>query len=139
LRSEVVSVMSCSNWCERRSEAGSATVELVVVLPAVMVVILLAVQVVLWSQAAGLVQEAAAVGAETSAGLGGSTGSGRSAAIAYLADHGLSKGATVTASRTSDGVAEISVVAVPTEILPIGSVHVSASRSEPVQGFRESG
>ena len=134
-----MSAVKASHSSKRRSETGSATVELVLVLPAVMLVILLAIQVVLWSQAAGLVQEAAAVGAETSAGLGGSTGSGESAALAYLADHGLSKGATVTASRTSDGVAEISVVAVPTEILPIGSVRVSASRSEPVQGFRESG
>jgi Flp pilus assembly protein TadG len=134
-----MSRMKSSRRCQRRSETGNATVELVVVLPATMLVILLAVQVVLWSQAAGLVQEAAAVGAETSAGLGGSSASGESAALGYLADHGLSKGATVTASRTSDGVAEVRVVAVPTEILPFGSVHVSASRSEPVQGFRESG
>ena len=108
-------------------------------LPAAMLVILLVVQAVLWSQAAGLVQEAAAVGAEAAAGLGGSTASGKSAAVAYLADHGLSKGVQVTAIRTAAGVAEVRVVAVPTEIVPMGSFRVSASRAEPVQGFRESG
>ena len=121
------------------TERGNTTVQLVIVFPAMMLVILLAIQAVMWSQATGLVQEAAAVGAEVSAGAGGSLASGERAAVSYLADHGLSTGVSVDGSRSAEGVVSIDVAAVPTEILGFGSPRVSASRSEPVQSFRESG
>lgn len=63
----------------RRAEAGSSTVEAVIMVPAAMVVILVAVQVCLWAVAAETVQSIAGRAAGVAAGVGGTVTAGQQA------------------------------------------------------------
>lgn len=62
-------------------ETGSATVEMVIVIPVFMVVILVAVQLCLWVLADEAVQQVASRSATVAAGLGGTVASGQEAGL----------------------------------------------------------
>lgn len=121
-------------------EQGSATVEAVIVVPALMLAILLALQVALWALAAEAVQQVAEHAAVAASGLGGTPAVGASAARSDL--RGLAGRVvvdpTVAVVQVGSGAVEVKVSARVETILPWLRPSVRAARTATVQQFRAS-
>lgn len=124
-----------------RIERGSGTVEMVIVLPALMILLLLVVQYALWAHANALVQSAAAEGDQAARAVGGTPAAGVVAAQGFLRATGakLVVGPTVTANVQAGGMARVDVSAQVETILPGIHIGVSATSIGPIQEFRSSG
>jgi Flp pilus assembly protein TadG len=88
----------------RRSDRGSATIELLILLPALFAVMFIGVQAALYHHARQVAIAAAQEGARTAAGQHGSEAAGTTAATTFVADAGgddVLAGATVSASRSA--------------------------------------
>ena len=88
----------------RRSDRGSATIELLILLPALFAVMFIGVQAALYHHARQVAIAAAQEGARTAAGEHGSETAATAAATTFVADAGgddVLAGATVTASRSA--------------------------------------
>jgi Flp pilus assembly protein TadG len=88
----------------RRSERGSATIELLILLPALFAVMFIGVQAALYHHARQVAIAAAQEGARTAAGEHGSEAAGTTAATTFVADAGgddVLAGAAVSASRSA--------------------------------------
>lgn len=119
-------------------EAGSATVEAVLVVPVLMVVILAAVQLGLWALAQQAVQQAASRAAVAAAGLGASTTDGTEAGQQDLQTVAgrLVPTSTLTVRRVGTGTVVAVVTGTATSILPWFHPAVTAERRATVQRFR---
>ncbi len=122
-------------------ELGSATAELVVILPALFIVLTLLVQVIFWALASHAVQSAAETGGEVARAVGGTGPAGVAAAQSQVdaTAGGMLHGVIVTSQELVGGQEQISVFGYVTSLLPGVSLHVSASSIGPTQGFRGSG
>ena len=88
----------------RRSDRGSATIELVILLPALFAVMFIGVQAALYHHAREVAIAAAQEGARAAAGEGGSEAAGTTAATSFVADAGgddVLAEATVSTSRSA--------------------------------------
>jgi Flp pilus assembly protein TadG len=88
----------------RRSDRGSATIELLILLPALFAVMFIGVQAALYHHARQVAIAAAQEGARTAAGEHGSEAAGTTAATTFVRDAGgddVLAGATVSASRSA--------------------------------------
>lgn len=88
----------------RRSERGSATIELLILLPALFAVMFIGVQAALYHHARQVAIAAAQEGARTAAGEHGSEAAGTTAATTFVRDAGgddVLAGATVSVSRSA--------------------------------------
>lgn len=122
-------------------DAGSATPEIVIVLPALMLLLLLGVQLALWGLAAHALDDAVAQGG---AALRTNGSSARGATGLVLGElHAIAGGlvlhpVTTTATLPGGTVALSATGTVPSILLGI-SLRVSATSTGPVQRFRASG
>lgn len=118
--------------------AGSTTVEIAIILPALMVVVLVAVQLCLWAFADEAVQSVASHAAVVSAGLGGTVESGRQAgqsAAAQLVGPVVTD-PTVAVVPLAGGQVQATATGSVESILPWWHLTVNAVRTSVVQKFR---
>ncbi len=122
----------------RSDQAGSAALEMVVVLPVAMLLVLVAVQACLWAHAQALVQAAAAEGDQAACGLHSSPAAGLARANAFLAVAGPSSVTAPVVQVTEPAVGEVQVRvdATAESVVPWLRLRVSAVRLGTVQLFR---
>jgi Flp pilus assembly protein TadG len=121
-------------------ELGSATVETVLLVPAMMLIFLVIIQFALWAHAAQVTQLAASEGDRVARSQGGGTVAGlaQAEAVTRAPNSGLAT-ATVNAEMMPGGLVRLTVSGSAVSIIPGLSLPVSAAQSGPVQEFRESG
>lgn len=120
-----------------RGEAGSSTVEMVILFPLIVILLLGGTQVAVWFYGRQVAQSAAQSGARAASSLGAASDSGRSAAEKFLAETGggLSEVA-IGEDATADQVTVTVRGKVPAVIpLPGFSPVVTASSTRPVEHF----
>lgn len=118
--------------------AGSTTVEIAVILPALMVAVLVAVQLCLWAFADEAVQSVASHAAVVAAGLGGTIESGHQAgqlAAAQLAGPVVAD-PRVAVVPLAGGQVQVTASGSVESILPWWHLTVNAVRTAVVQKFR---
>jgi Flp pilus assembly protein TadG len=114
-------------------ERGSATLETVIVYPALLVLIYGAIQAGLWFHARDICLAAAQEGARAGAAYNGSSATARAAAEAFLAEAGRGL-VTKTAVAVSRGVwVEVTVTAEGLSLVPGFPVTVSQAANLPVE------
>lgn len=132
---------SCRRSSRREaSNLGSATVEMVLLVPAMMLIFLVIIQFALWAHAAQVVQLAASEGDRVARSQGGGTAVGLAQADAVT--RGPNSGLTttaVTADMMPGNLVRITVSGSAVSIIPGLSLPVAATQSGPIQEFRESG
>jgi Flp pilus assembly protein TadG len=119
----------------RRSERGSATIELLILLPVLFAVMFLGMQAALYHHARTVAIAAAQEGARVAGGEEGSKASGAAAATSFVADAGgddVLADATVTVSRTAT-TATVVVKGVSLSVIPGWNPTVQQSASTPVE------
>lgn len=119
----------------RRSEAGSASLQLAVLLPVLFGVMFLGLQAALVYHARTVALAAAADGARAAAVEGGTTGDGAAAAADFLAQAGgtdVLEQTAVTAGR-SGGSATVTVTGNALTVLPGWHPHIAQTASLPVE------
>jgi Flp pilus assembly protein TadG len=119
----------------RRSDRGSATIELLILLPALFAVMFLGIQAALYHHARAVAIAAAQEGARAAAGEQGSEASGIKAAAAFLLDAGgddVLAGATVSVDRTVN-TAVVIVKGHSMSVLPGWNPVVQQRASMPVE------
>ncbi len=124
----------------RREQDGSAVVEAVILVPAIMILLLFVVQACLWAHAASVVQAAAQQGEQTASGLGGSTAAGEASARSFLASTGGGsvQAPSVHAQVFPGDMVAVQISASAESIIPGLHLEVSAVRTGPRQEFRVS-
>ncbi|WP_226901872.1 TadE/TadG family type IV pilus assembly protein [Phycicoccus mangrovi] len=116
-------------------ERGVATVQLVVLMPALFTLLFLGVQAAVLSHGRTVAIAAAQEGARAAAAQNGTTISGRAAATAFVAaagGDGVLKGVRVTALRTASS-ATITVTATTMSVVPGWTPRVTQSASAPTE------
>lgn len=115
--------------------------EVVIIVPVMMLLVLAAIQATLVVEANDVVQAAASVGSEVAAGFESSAPQGRAAASSYLSEHGrgLVSEPAIAIAESRSGSVTVEVTARAVGILSFMGLTVSATRSEPIQEYRESG
>lgn len=119
----------------RRSDRGSATIELLILLPALFAVMFLGMQAALYHHARTVAIAAAQEGARVAGGEEGSKASGAAAATSFVADAGgddVLADATITVSRTAT-TATVVVKGVSLSVIPGWNPTVLQSASTPVE------
>lgn len=119
----------------RRSEGGSATVELLILLPALFAVLFLGTQAALYHHARTVAIAAAQEGARAAAGEHGSEADGVAAATAFVADAGgddVLTGANIAVIR-SPTTATVTVTGFSLSVIPGWAPVVRQSASLPVE------
>ena len=121
----------------RDGEAGQATTEVVLVVPALLALIMLVVQFGLWYHAEHVVQAAAQEGVRAARMEDGTAAAGESRAGAFLAAAGstLVDNSSVSARRDGE-TATVEVTGTVTAVVPGLSLAVEASATIPVERFR---
>jgi Flp pilus assembly protein TadG len=124
----------------RSPDLGSATVEMVILVPAMMLIFLVIIQFALWAHAAQVTQLAASEGDRVARSQGGGTVAGlaQAEAVTREPDSGLAN-AAVNAEMLPGDLVRITVSGSAVSIIPGLSLPVSAAQSGPIQAFRESG
>jgi TadE-like protein len=122
---------------EHDPDAGSVTVEAVLLVPAMMLIFLVIIQFALWAHAAQVTQLAASDGDRVARSQFGGTTAGIAAAQS-VAGPGLAT-TQVSANLLSGDVIRISVSGSAISIIPGLSFPVSAAQAGPIQEFRQSG
>lgn len=118
----------------RDTEGGSATTELVVLMPVVLMVVLLAVQFGVWLHARQVVTAAAQEGLAAAQVLGGTAESGRLRAEAFLVEAGGVRAPVVESARTAT-IATVEVRAEVPAVLPGTRIPVRGQVEGPVERF----
>jgi Flp pilus assembly protein TadG len=119
----------------RRSERGSATIELLILLPALFAVMFVGMQAALYHHARTVAIAAAQEGARVAGGEEGSKAAGAAAATSFVVDAGgddVLAGATITVSRTAT-TATVVVKGVSLSVIPGWNPTVLQSASTPVE------
>ena len=120
---------------DRRGDRGSATIELLILLPALFAVMFLGMQAALYHHARTVAIAAAQEGARTAGGEHGSEASGHSAASAFVREAGgddVLLGPTVSVTRTAT-TATVTVTGFSLRVIPGWSPLVRQSASVPVE------
>jgi Flp pilus assembly protein TadG len=127
-------------WPRRAPNLGSATVETVLVVPAMMLIFFVIIQFALWAHAAQVTQLAASEGDRVARSQGGGSVAGiaQAEAVTREPDSGLANAAVIAEMLPGDLV-RITVSGSAVSIIPGLSLPVSAAQSGPIQEFRESG
>lgn len=123
------------NWS--RSESGAASLEGVVLIPAIMLIVLLGAQYAIWYQASSVVRTAASEGARTSSIEDKTAADGDQRTRAYVTRLGGRMVRDVQVDSTRDNeMARIAVRANSPSLLPGLSLRVGASSERPIERFR---
>jgi Flp pilus assembly protein TadG len=122
------------------SSAGSATVETVLLVPAMMLILLVVIQFALWAHAAQVTQLAASEGDRVARSQGGGTAAAAAQAevVTRQSDSDLTN-VSVDVDVMPGDVVRVTVSGSAVTIIPGLSLPVSAAQSGPIQEFRESG
>lgn len=119
----------------RRSDRGSATIELLILLPALFALMFLGMQAALYHHARTVAIAAAQEGARVAGGEEGSKAAGAAAAKTFVADAGgddVLADATITVSRSAT-TATVVVKGVSLSVIPGWNPTVLQSASTPVE------
>ena len=117
------------------SERGSASIQMVLLLPVLFTVMFLGMQAALFYHARSVAIAAAQEGARASSVEDGSGGAGAAAAASFVAAAGgddVLKGARVSSSRTAE-VATVTVTGTSLSVIPGWSPFVRQSATVPVE------
>lgn len=117
------------------SDRGSASIQMVLLLPVLFTVMFLGMQAALFYHARSVAIAAAQEGARASSAQDGSRGAGAAAAAAFVAAAGgddVLKGARVSSSRTAQ-VATVAVTGTSLSVIPGWSPFVRQSATVPVE------
>ncbi|WP_404388839.1 TadE/TadG family type IV pilus assembly protein [Humibacillus xanthopallidus] len=117
------------------SERGSASIQMVLLLPVLFTVMFLGMQAALFYHARSVAIAAAQEGARASSVEDGSRGAGAAAAASFVAEAGgddVLKGALVSSSRTAE-VATVTVTGTSLSVIPGWSPFVRQSATAPVE------
>jgi TadE-like protein len=119
---------------------GSATVEMVLLVPAMMIIFLVIIQFALWAHAAQVTQLAASEGDRVARSQGGGmvAGLAQAEALAREPNSGLTT-ADFNGDMLPGDLVRITVSGSAVSIIPGLSLPVSAAQSGPIQEFRQSG
>jgi Flp pilus assembly protein TadG len=117
-----------------RDEAGSATTEVVLLMPVVLMLVLLIVQFGLWLHARQVATAAAQEGLVAAQVETGTAAAGHARAVAFLAQTGGLRGTSVDASRDVT-TARVAVTGTTPAVLPGTALGVSAVAQGPVERF----
>ena len=118
-------------------DRGSASLEVVLIFPALILVVTLIIQFALWEQATHVATAAAQDGAQTARLEGSTAAAGQSRAESFLqqAAPRLIGAPTVTASRSAD-VATVAVTGTVAGLVPGLHLRVEGSASAVVERYR---
>jgi Flp pilus assembly protein TadG len=117
-----------------REQTGSATTELVLLMPVVLMLVLLVVQFGLWLHARQVATAAAQEGLVAAQVETGTAVAGHARAVAFLAQTGGLRGTRVDASRDVT-TARVAVTGTTPAVLPGTALGVSAVAQGPVERF----
>jgi Flp pilus assembly protein TadG len=117
-----------------REQTGSATTELVLLMPVVLMLVLLVVQFGLWLHARQVATAAAQEGLVAAQVETGTAAAGHARAVAFLAQTGGLRGTSVDASRDVT-TARVAVTGTTPAVLPGTALGVSAVAQGPVERF----
>ncbi len=125
----------------RRSDGGSSTPEIVVILPVLMLLVAFGVQFALWALASQAVSDAAARGDAALRATDGAASTARAAVQTELNSlaSGLVLRPIVSVSVLPDGGASLSVSGFVPSLIPDVRLGVSATSAGPEQRFRATG
>lgn len=130
-----ISVTDRGGVLARRRDHGSASIQLVVLMPALFSVMFLGMQGALFYHARTVAMAAAQEGARTAAGLTGTGPAGAQDAYSFIADAGgadVLEAPQITSSRSAI-TATVTVTGVSLSVIPGWSPIVSQSASVPVE------
>ena len=124
----------------RRSDAGSASAELVIATPLLLLLVFGIVQFALWEHAVHIAQAAASQGLAAARVQGGTTTAGNQEVDQVLSQigTGVLNGPTVR-STVSGGLVQITISGHAEAVLPFLHLPVSATATGPVEAFYPAG
>jgi Flp pilus assembly protein TadG len=127
-------------WRHRGDDGGAATLEWVIVFPAMFFAILLTIEFGLWAHASHVAEAAAQEGARAARAEDGSAEAGSDRARAFISDTGAQVllGPDVKVERGSD-VARVTVKGKAVSVLPGLEIDVNQSAAQTVERFRPDG
>lgn len=117
-----------------RSDAGSSTTELVLMMPVVLLLVLVGVHAGMYYHAGHVIEAAAQEALESAQGEQGSAQDGLDSATAFLAEAGGIRNPDVEVTRDAAEV-RVLVQAEAPNVLPFAVWHVTASVAGPVERF----
>lgn len=121
-----------------RQDQGSASIELVILFPALLLVVTALVQYGLWFHARSLALAAAQEGVAVARTYGAPPQSGQDTALAFIRDHGADTLTNATATTTTPGPHSVQVVVTgrSLSVLPgAPGIAVSQSAAGPIERF----
>jgi hypothetical protein len=120
-----------------RDEAGSATVELVIVMPVLFTMIMLIGQWVLWAHATHIAQTAASEALSATRVYGGTPQAGQAEARGVLTELGQGPLARPDVAVTEDAnTASVTITGTATAVVPFLTLPVHAEATGPREEFR---
>lgn len=122
----------------RPSERGSASVELVILFPAVLLIVTALIQYALWFHARSLALAAAQEGVGIARGYGATPAQGQATALRFVAAHGADTLLGPAASATTAGAGQVRMVVTgrSLSVIPgIDGASVRQSATAPVERF----
>jgi hypothetical protein len=129
-----------ANSAAPTEEAGTASLEAVLVVPVLMLLVLVAVQLVLWAHAAQVVQLAASEGDRSARVVGGTPTQGVAVARSVLDGSGSDvSDSSISVTVLPSDLTKVEVTGHAEAILPGFTLPVSATVVGPIQEFRTSG
>ena len=123
---------------ERCDEAGTGTLEHVLVTPLVLATILVIVQFGVYLHAAQVTEAAAHRGLRAAQGDGRTVADGHAATVAFLTDTGGVRQADIAVAR-SGGQASVTVTGTAPMVVPGFDLAVSSTAAGPVERFMSGG
>jgi Flp pilus assembly protein TadG len=122
-----------ANWLTARRERGSATIQMVVLMPALFTLMFLGVQAAVLYQGRTITLAAAQEGARVSAAADGSNAAGVAAASDFVSSTSAGlKNTSVSGNRTAT-TATITVTTHTVSLIPFVSPKITQSASMPVE------
>jgi Flp pilus assembly protein TadG len=120
----------------RAPDAGSVTVELAIVFPALLLIVTALIQYALWFHARSLALAAAQQGVTVARAYGSTPQAGRDEALAFVAEHGADTliSPAVVASTPAVGQVQVVVTGTSVSVLPgVGGITVTQTATGPVE------
>ena len=122
-----------TTWLASRRERGSATIQMVVLMPALFTLVFLGVQAAMLYQGRTITLAAAQEGARVSAAADGTNAAGVAAASNFVSSTSAGlKGTSVSGNRTAT-TATITVTTHTVSLIPFVSPKITQSASMPVE------
>ena len=121
-----------------RRDTGSASIELVILFPALLLLVTALIQYALWFHARSLALAAAQEGVAVARAYGSTPQAGRDTALAFVRDHGADTltDATAIASTPRPGHARVAVTGRSLSVIPgTQGIEVNQSADGPVERF----